>query len=138
MDPSGAALKHCLSDAMAHASIEKADLYVSSARGDTLLDQAEEAVIASLPEETHVSVPQALVGTPLGASAGYAVLNALYSFEKGEVTGMPAGDYALREAAGRKLTIGKNTPAEVKTACIAASGFGGTYASVVLGKGDCL
>lgn len=138
MDPSGAALKHCLSDAMAQASIEKADLYVSSARGDTLLDQAEEAVIASLPEETHVSVPQALVGTPLGASAGYAVLNALYSFEKGEVTGMPAGDYALREAAGRKLTIGKNTPAEVKTACIAASGFGGTYASVVLGKGDCL
>ncbi|MBQ7487560.1 MAG: beta-ketoacyl-[Clostridia bacterium] len=138
IDPSGEALRHCVKTALDQAGMEAPDLYVSAASGTPEADRAEETLITSLPETTLVSVPQAMTGTPLGASSGYGILNALYSFEKGEVTGMPEGDYTLSETVADRMTVGKNRAAEIRTACISAVGFGGTCACTILGKGDCL
>ena len=136
-DPSGEALGHCVRAALEQAGIEAPDLYVSGANGVPETDKAEETVIASLPGIVKVSAPQAMTGTPLGVSGGYGILNALYSFEKGEVTGLPEGGYKVSGAMADRIAVGKNEAAEISTACITAVGFGGTCYSVVLGKGDC-
>ena len=135
-DPSGDAMKHSVHCAMRSSGLETADLYVSAASGIPDLDKGEAAVISSLPETTLVSAPQALTGTPLGASSGYGILNALYSFEKGEVTGMPEGEYVLNEAVAARMTVGENRKADIRTAVVSAAGFGGNSVSIVLGKGD--
>lgn len=135
VDPKGIELKYCVNEAIKQAGIERTDLYVSSACGIAEFDSAESDLIASLPKETRVSCPQAMLGTPLGASGGYGILNALYTFSSGKVTGMPDGDYALNQKVALRLKKGENEAADVKTACISSAGFGGTYVSVVLGNG---
>ncbi|MBQ7732671.1 MAG: beta-ketoacyl synthase chain length factor [Synergistaceae bacterium] len=135
VDPEGIELRYCVNEAIKQAGIERTDLYVSSACGIAEFDRAEKALIASLPKETRVSCPQAMLGTPLGASGGYGILNALYSFSSGKVTGMPEGDYTLSQEIALHIKKAENEAADVKTACISSAGFGGTYVSIVLGKG---
>ena len=86
-------------------------------------------------EKTALTAPQALVGTTLGASGGYGILSALYAFEKGEVSGMPDGDYEVDRGLGDRL-LKENRAKDVKTAFISTIGFGGAYAGIVLGKGE--
>ena len=130
----GSGLKHCITEGLKEAAIDAPDLYVCGAPGVPGIDAMEAGVISELfDEKTALSNPQALVGTTLGATGGYGILSALYAFEKGEVQGMPDGDYEAY--AGDRLPK-ENCAKDVKTAFVSSIGFGGAYAGIVLGKGE--
>ena len=135
-DSDGSGLKHCLDESIRKAGIGTPDLYVCSAPGVPAVDAMEAKVIRELFDgRTALANPQALLGTTLGANGGYGILSALYAFEKGEVFGMPDGDYETDGGLGDRLPK-ENREKDVKTACISAIGFGGAFAGIVLGKGE--
>ena len=137
VDPEGEALKHCVSEALKAAGLIRTDLYIPGSCGTPEMDAAEEKVITELIDPaTKISSAQAIVGTPLGACGGYSMLDALYAFEKGKVVNMPDGDYEIREGLKDRLHKGENEFADIQTAQINAIGFGGTYVSVILEKGE--
>ena len=100
------------------------------------MDAMEARVINELfDEKTALANPQALVGTTLGAEGGFGILSALYAFEKGEVCGMPDGDYQAGGELEARLPK-ENCVKDIKTAFVSTIGFGGAYAGIVLGKGE--
>lgn len=132
----GSGLRHCLTEGLREAGIGAPDLYVCGAPGVLATDEMEAGVIREILDgNTAVTNPQALVGTTLGAAGGYGILSALYAFEKGEVPGMPDGDYEAGGQLGGRL-VKENIKKDVKTAFVSSVGFGGAYAGVVLGKGE--
>lgn len=136
VDPEGSGLRHCITESLQEAKIDAPDLYVCGTPGVPYADAMEARVVNELfDEKTALSNPQALVGTTLGASGGYGILSALYAFEKGEVCGMPDGDYAVGGGLADRLPK-ENRATDVKTAYISTIGFGGAYAGIVLGKGE--
>ena len=132
----GSGLKHCITEGLKQAAIEAPDLYVCGTPGVHYADDMEARVVNELfDEKTALTAPQALVGTTLGASGGYGILSALYAFEKGEVCGMPDGDYNVGGGLENRL-VKENRAKDVKTAFVSTVGFGGAYAGIVLGKGE--
>ena len=100
----GSGLKHCINEGLKQAGIREPDLYVCGTPGVHYADDMEANVVRDLfDEKTALTAPQALVGTTLGASGGYGILSALYAFEKGEVCGMPDGDYEVGRGLGDRL-----------------------------------
>ncbi|MBR1711058.1 MAG: beta-ketoacyl-[Clostridia bacterium] len=121
--------------AMEEAGLVKTDLYVSSCCGVPAFDRAEAMAIAALTDtNTMVIAPGALLGTPMGSAGGYGLLAALYSFESGQVADMPDGDYVIAPDLAAYLHKGENRKAEIQTAMITATGFGGSCACLVIEK----
>ena len=132
----GSGLKHCITEGIEKSAVGVPDLYVCGAPGVPGVDAMEAAVISGLfDDKTALANPQALVGTTPGAAGGYGILSALYAFEKGEVQGMPDGDYETAGSLGDRLPK-ENLAKDVKTAYVSSIGFGGAYAGIVLGKGE--
>jgi len=132
----GSGLKHCITEGIKEAAAGAPDLYVCGAPGVPGVDAMEADVISGLfDENTAFANPQALVGTTPGAIGGYGILSALYAFEKGEVQGMPDGDYETAGPLSDRLPK-ENRAKDVKTAFVSSIGFGGAYAGIVLGKGE--
>ena len=132
----GSGLKHCITEGIEKSAVGVPDLYVCGAPGVPGVDAMEAAVISGLfDDKTALANPQALIGTTPGAAGGYGILSALYAFEKGEVQGMPDGDYETAGSLGDRLPK-ENLAKDVKTAYVSSIGFGGAYAGIVLGKGE--
>ena len=131
----GAAFVKSAKLAMERAKTDSCDLIFSASTGVPEMDAADANAMKELVgEKTYVSNIQSLIGSTTGSIGCYQMLAALYSFEKGKVIDMPEGDYEIAEGLSGMLNKGANRSADIKTACVNAIGFGGTYASIVLAK----
>ncbi|MBQ8092071.1 MAG: beta-ketoacyl synthase chain length factor, partial [Clostridia bacterium] len=131
----GAALAAAAHQALSEADLKNPDLYVSAINGVPAFDRAETRIMAELAGlGTKVTVPQALLGTPVGSAGGYGILSALYSFAEGHIADLPDGAYEVAPDLAAYLHQGENREAEISTALVAATSFGGTCACLVIGK----
>ena len=133
--PEGTALSEALRLALEDAGKTEADLYVSAASGVPAFDRAEAAALRRIADgKMLVTAPQALLGTTMGSAGGYGVLSALYSFAEGRTADLPDGEYRVAEDLAEYLHRGENRQADIRTAAIAATSFGGTCACLVIEK----
>lgn len=139
VSPEGEELYECVKRAISDSHVEAIDLYINAAMGIPNCDSADINAMIRLVDEgiLHTQVACSMVspmlGIASGTNAGYGLLNALYSFIKQEIVGIPANYSGLKNEISHYYKY-ENQKKEVRTACISTMALGGAYASLVLEK----
>lgn len=139
VSPDGEELYECVKRAIVDSEVKAVDLYVNAAMGIPDCDSADISTMIKLIDEgildsdVACSTVSPMLGIASGTNSGYGLLNALYSFIKQEIVGIPSNCCGLKSDISSYYR-NENQKKEVRTACVSTIGLGGSYSSVVLEK----
>lgn len=139
VSPDGKELYECIKMAIADSDVKDVDLYINAAMGIPNCDSADINALKKLIDEGVLSSDVAcsmvspLLGVASGTNSGYGLLNALYSFIKQEVVGVPSNCSKLNENISNHYS-NDNKKKNIRTACVSTMALGGAYSSLVLEK----
>lgn len=123
----------CVKNALEKAQVQNVDYYASTAFGIPSVDKKElkliEDVFGGL---TAVRSTVRLLGSTSGSIGGYGLLSCIYALEKGKAPS--AGILTDDVTETYKKLVQRSSDKKVKIAIVSAASFGGSYASVVIGK----
>ena len=139
VSPDGEELYECIKMAIADSDVKAVDLYINAAMGIPNCDSADINAMKKLIDEgvlgsdVACSMVSPLLGVASGTNSGYGLLNALYSFIKQEVVGVPSNCSELNEDISNYYS-NDNKKKDIRTACVSTMALGGAYSSLVLEK----